>query len=104
MVVKLVHKSASVTLRPTPENTVWVANLYAQERRQGHAKELMQQVCEKADAQSVTLQLDARQYGHPLGMNTGELILFYESFGFEHVPAIGKHLMQRPPSQEKQPL
>lgn len=102
MVAKLKHKSASVTLRPTENNTVWVANLYAEERMQGHASELMQQIVDKADEQGITLQLDARAYGTPYGMSTGALIIFYESFGFYHLTGAGKHLMERSPNIYKE--
>ena len=91
------HKSASVTLRPTTDNKVWVANLYSEERMKGHARELMQKVVDRADAQDMTLQLDARAYGTPYGMSTGALILFYESFGFQRIPEVTKHLMERQP-------
>jgi len=102
MVAQVKHKSASVTLRPLPENKVWLANLYAEERMQGHAKELMQKVVDQADAAGITLQLDARAFGHPYGMSTGALIVFYEEFGFHHIMGVGKHLMERDPvvSQE----
>lgn len=109
---QLKHKSASVTLRPTENNTVWMSNLYAEERMQGHANELMHQIVDKADEDGITLQLDARAYGHPYGMSTGALIIFYEGFGFYRLAGIGKHLMERRPniykevveSQELQPL
>jgi len=107
MVAKLKHKSASVTLRPVEGNVVWLANLYAEERKQGHARELMTEVITKADAQGIVLQLDARAYGHPSGMGNGDLILFYESFGFRKVESdITKNLMERQPqgSQEIHPL
>lgn len=97
--VQLKYKSASVTLRSTVDNTVWVSNLYAEERRQGHARILMQEVIHQADAKGVTLQLDARAYGHPYGMSTGALIIFYEEFGFYRLAAIGKHLMERKPKE-----
>jgi hypothetical protein len=104
MSATLKHKSASITLRPLPNNAVWVSNLYSEERMQGHATELMQQLVDKADEQGITLQLDARAYGHPFGMSTGALMIFYESFGFYHLTGeqgrVDKHLMERKPKQE----
>ncbi len=93
------HKSASLTLRPLEDNKVWLADLYAEERMQGHATELLQKVINQADEDGIILQLDARQYGDTHGMTTGALIIFYESFGFHHVTGLTKHLMERLPKE-----
>lgn len=103
----LKYESASVKLIHWQEQMVTITNLFAKERRKGHATELMKMVCNIADDKGYIMQLVPGQYGHPIGPGNDVLIKFYESFGFvlpktkqKGVPMI----MIRTPSQEKQPL
>lgn len=106
MSVVVTHKSASVTLRPIDYKTVWIANLYAEERGKGHTRELMQLIVDKADRDHIFLQVDARAENPAQETNTGAIIIFYEDYEFRHITGGGQYLMARVPklSQEKQPL
>lgn len=60
-----------------------LANVFSEERQQGHATALMQSVIEYADDNELTVYLTARRYGHPIGPDNDVLVDLYKKFGFE---------------------
>lgn len=62
-----------------------VSDLYATERRQGHARALLTHICEWADRKGTTLIITAGPYGDDPKPTVEELLVFYESLGFEQL-------------------
>lgn len=61
-------------------------------RRQGHATRAMQQICKDADAVGKSIHLTARPVDSE-GLNEVQLRKFYEKFGFENYPGMGRGAM-----------
>jgi GNAT superfamily N-acetyltransferase len=54
----------------------------AKEQGQGHATELLSEVCDEADRAGLTLVLWPRPYGDDIALSHAMLQQWYESFGF----------------------
>tara|TARA_R110000823_G_C15937072_1_gene500045 strand:- start:2719 stop:3093 length:375 start_codon:yes stop_codon:yes gene_type:complete len=54
----------------------------AAEQGNGHATELLQQVCDEADAAGLTLVLWPRPYGDDIALSQAQLQAWYARFGF----------------------
>jgi len=93
------YESASVKVVDWGNGRNTLSNLHSIDRRKGHARALLEMICQKADEADQTLILEARQYGHPIGPDNATLVAFYESLGFELVAPENKHYlyMERAP-------
>lgn len=79
--VSFMYENASLSLTLWGDGTAALSSLYSQTRRKGHATGLMQMVTEFADANGLKLMLTAAPYSTD-GPNHGQLVAFYERFGF----------------------
>jgi len=94
------YKTASCRLVDWEDGRVTLSSLHSEERNQGHATVLMQQMVDYFDNQNLTALLDAKPYGKRKdGLSTAQLITFYEKFGFKTVDNVKMVLMERVPSQ-----
>lgn len=76
------HKSAFCNLRYIEKrNIIIVTWVNAARQGLGHGTGLMTLVCQTADQRKADLGLQPRRFG-PTGLNTFELVKFYEKFGF----------------------
>lgn len=65
-------------------------------REQGQASEMMQKLCDEADAKLMVLLLSAKPYGDDKGPDVEGLKKFYSKFGFRSLPG-EENAMARPP-------
>ena len=64
------------------EKIAEVSDVWAGEKRKGHATEVMRKICEMADAMGLTLLLSPRSEDLVYGPTQDKLESWYESFGF----------------------
>lgn len=80
-----------------------ISDLFSNMRSQGHATGLLRKVLSYTDKAGLTVFLEAKQYGHPIGLDSETLQRFYEKFGFVKEPGTGpERFMRRAPSQDLQ--
>lgn len=94
--------SASCVMVDWGNGRATIRNLYAEERRKGHARDLLASLCAAADLAGTTLLLRAGPYGDDPKPTTEQLIEFYTSLGFEQVIP-GSHVhtyMERRPREK----
>lgn len=90
------HQSASARLEFYEEDrAIWVSHVFAKERRQGHARGLLREICVLADALGYQLELKVGQYGHPIGPGNRQLAAFYSQFGFQSWAPYDERIMIR---------
>ena len=87
------HASASVVIWPKGGATV--VNLYSRKRGEGHATDVMNQICLFADDNCLKLSLSADSYGPGKSLEKSlALATFYKKFGFRNT---GHNWMVRQP-------
>ena len=78
----LTHKSASCTVALWGDGTASISNVYSEQKRKGHARELMNKVMAYADKEHLLLKTAAEPYGEEPRIPIEKLTEFYVSFGF----------------------
>lgn len=82
-----------------------ISDLFSNLRSHGHASGLLTKVLSYTDKAGLTVFLEAKQFGHPIGLDNDSLQRFYEKFGFVREPGTGPaRYMRRAPSQELHPM
>lgn len=81
-VLILTHKSASLNLALWEPTRASFADVYATERNQGHATNLLNELTRFADDRGMTLVTGAQAYGDEPRLSTPQLVEFYKKFGF----------------------
>ncbi len=74
-----------------------ITDLFSRLRSHGHARALMERVLKYTDTAGLTVYLEPKQFGHPIGLSNAQLEEFYSSLGFEKVDALW---VRKPSSQE----
>lgn len=82
--MKFEYEGAHASLLQVNERTYKVVGLLSTMPGQGHAKNVMQQICAYADDHFLDLVLIAKRfyYSDANGLSNKELIRFYKKFGF----------------------
>jgi len=93
------YRSAQVKLCEWDEGPAVLTGMHSEQKNQGHASELMEQICRVFDTMGMTVLLDAQPYGKRKdGLDQKQLIKFYEKYGFKVADADhGQILMERTP-------
>lgn len=84
--LKFEHETASARLTLWDDRTASVSGVHSRVRGQGHAKEVLRELCEFADDQELDLDLHVSAYGLDGGLTNAQLIEFYKKFHFEVIP------------------
>lgn len=93
--------SASCRMVDWGNGRATISNLRSEERRKGHARELLQNICAAADLAGTTLILTAGSYGDDPKMTNAQLVDFYKTLGFKQtIPGSQIYLsMERKPRE-----
>lgn len=90
-------ESASALLINNDDGSALLLNVHSDERGQGHATALMNDICTFADEKSVILILSVLRFGDPHdGLDNNQLRAFYEKFGFVVTSTKPPVQMERP--------
>lgn len=76
------HKSATCMIIDWLDGTATLSDVYAVDRRKGHATELLNTVMRWADERGLVLKTAAAAHGEGDRMSTLQLVEFYSKFGF----------------------
>jgi len=91
----LTYESASVKLENWGDGRATLTSLYSEERKLGHAKQLLRMVTNYADAHDLVLILEVGSDEQPDSLTNEQLFVFYGKFGF--IPMTkGSNILSRP--------
>lgn len=107
--IKFSHESSSLILHVWEDeeygHSATITDLFSNIRNNGHAAALMEKTLSYTDKAGYIVYLEAKRFGHPIGLDNATLQKFYEKFGFVREEGLGpKRWMHRPPSQDLQGL
>lgn len=99
--VQFREESASAHLIMFNDHEAVLSSVKSENRRQGHARLLLQKIMEYADDNGIVITLTVNRYGHPIGPPNEVLKALYSEFGFVVIGGIeAKPIMQRTPVQQ----
>lgn len=89
------YEAASARLTLWDDQVAYISGVYSRIRGAGQASQVLKDICEFADDNQYTLQLDVSSYGddNHLKMTDDQLLDWYAKFGFEIVPDGGQPVM-----------
>lgn len=103
--IKMSHESSSLILHIWEDeklgHSATITDLFSNIRNNGHASALMEKTLSYTDKAGYVVYLEAKRFGHPIGIDNSALQKFYEKFGFvKEEGTTPLRWMHRPPSQE----
>lgn len=104
--LRFAFEAASARVTLWDDQVAYITGVYSRIRGAGQASQVLKDICEFADDNQYTLQLDVSSYGNDnhLKMMDDQLLDWYAKFGFEVVPDGGQPvMMERKPEDPREP-
>lgn len=104
--LKFTHELATARVTLWNDGVAYISGVYSRKRGQGHASQVMKDICEMADTNGLILQLDVSSYGpdNQYKLTDEQLQEWYSKFGFGVVPDGGLPILMERLPQDLQPL